>query len=185
MATKTLLTVGDFLELPAVQHDDYNRYELWQGELVKMGETCPWHNWVRDEIRTELQIFLRRNRLGAALCEAGIQLDSITLYRPDVALWDAEHWAAVDLRQSPMVIVPQLVVEVKSPSNSLPELFGKASYYLRSGVQTVWVVIDEPFAIHIFESKGGRGLVQAGEMLTSPTTLPGFSIEASRLLPAT
>ena len=38
MSVATLRTVDQFLELPQVREDDYRRYELWQGELVEMGE---------------------------------------------------------------------------------------------------------------------------------------------------
>ena len=183
MVTTGLLTVSDFLELPRVKNDDYRRYELWQGEVVEMGETIPFHNWIREAILFAFASFFLKTKLGTVLVETGIQLDTNTLYRPDLAIWDAAHWASIDLRDSPVAIIPQLVVEVKSPSNSLPELFGKASYYLRSGVHTVWVVIDEPFAIHVFEANGGRRVIHDGEVIDAPALLPGFSAEASQFLP--
>jgi hypothetical protein len=36
MSTKTLMTVPQFLELP---DEELRRYELWQGELIEVGET--------------------------------------------------------------------------------------------------------------------------------------------------
>jgi Uma2 family endonuclease len=183
MVTNTLLTVQQFLELPQVKEDDYRRYELWQGEVVEMGENIPFHNWIRDRILIALSNFLEKTKLGTALCETAVQLDTNTLYRPDVVFWDSEHWVSVDLRSSPVEIIPQLVVEVKSPSNSIPELFGKANYYIRSGVQMVWVVIDEPYKIHVFEANGARRVVIAGDNLEAPALLPGFSVDAAQFLP--
>jgi Uma2 family endonuclease len=188
MVTNTLLTVEQFLELPRVKNDDYRRYELWQGELVEMGETIPWHNWVRERILFALSIYLSRTARGVVLLETGIQFDTNTLYRPDVSFWDSQRWTSVDLRKSPVEVVPQLVVEVKSPSNSIPELFGKASHYIRSGVDTVWVVLDDPFKVHVFETTGARRMIVAGENMPSekleaPFLLPDFSIEISELLP--
>ncbi len=183
MVSNTLLTVEGFLALPKVKNEEYRRYELWQGELVEMGETTPWHNWVREEILHALGEYLRKTGRGVALVETGTKFDTNTLYRPDISVWDSTHWAAVALRTSPVEVVPQLVVEVKSPSNSIPELFGKASHYIRSGVQIVWVVLDDPFKVHVFDADGGRQAVLAGETLTAPAVLPGFSIDTWQLLP--
>ena len=183
MVTTGLLTVQEFLELPRVKDDDYRRYELWQGEVVEMGETIPFHNWIREKMLVFFSNFLAITKLGEVLVERGIQLDTNTLYRPDLAYWDRERWAAIDLHKSPVYVIPQLVVEVKSPSNTAPELFGKAHYYLRSGVHTAWVVIDDPYAIHIFEADGGRRVIHAGGILDAPAILPGFSAEASQFLP--
>ncbi len=182
MATTSLLTVAQFLELPQVKTDDYRQFELWQGEVVEMGETTYFHNWVRDEIRRILQNFLDRTKLGASTPETGIQLDAATLYRPDVVLWDAAHEALIDAAGTPVRVIPQLVVEVKSPSNSVPELFGKAHYYLRHGVHTVWVVIDEPYAIHVFEASGAHRVVHPGGKLEAPEVLPGFSADPVEFL---
>src|SRR2546426_6248499 len=125
MGTKTLLTVDQFLELPQVKDDDYRRYELWQGELVEMGETIPFHNWIRDTLFLLMGSFVKAAKLGTVFCETGVRLDSHTLYRPDLVFWDAPHWAAVDLRKSGVVVIPQLVVEVQSPSESAASLFRK------------------------------------------------------------
>ena len=183
MGAKTLLTIEQFLQLPQVRDDDYHHYELWQGELVRMGETIPLHNWIRDEIRLLLATFARAAKLGTALCETGIQIDSNTLYRPDVAFWDAAHWACIDLRQSGVEVIPQLVVEVESPSDANVNLFRKADHYVRAGVHTVWVVLENPFEVHVFEAGGGRRIVRAGERLEAPAVLPGFSVDPSQLLP--
>ncbi len=182
MSTKTLLTVEQFLELPQVNDDD-RRFELWQGELLEMGETIPWHNWVRDQIFLALTSFLGKTKMGVVLGETGVRLDSSTLYRPDVVFWDSQHWAAVDLHKSGVEVIPQLVVEVKSPSNTVAELFGKANYYIRSGVHTVWVVTEDPYEVHVFEAGGGRRLIQESGTLEAPAVLPEFSAKVAEFLP--
>ena len=48
MGTKTLMTVDQFLQLP---DEELRRHELWQGELVDLGETIFNHYWIRDMIR--------------------------------------------------------------------------------------------------------------------------------------
>src|SRR5258708_4453805 len=98
MGTKTLMTMEQFLQLP---DEDSYRYELWQGELVDVGETIYDHNWTRDELVLCLKLFLRKvKRGGEAAAETGIRFDSNTLARPDVVYWDAIHLALIDRKRS-------------------------------------------------------------------------------------
>lgn len=183
MGVKTLLTVDQFLELPQVKNDDYRRYELWHGELVEMGETIPFHNWIRDMLARRMASLAEAARLGVVLTETGVRLGSNLMFRPDVVFWDATHWAAVDLRKSGVAIIPQLVVEIQSPSESKPSLFRKKEEYLRAGVHTVWVILEDPYEVHVFETGAAGRIVGAGERLEAPALLPGFSIEPSQMLP--
>jgi Uma2 family endonuclease len=131
MGTKTLMTIGQFLQLP---DEESRRYELWQGELVDVGETIFDHNWIREALFFCLkQFLLATGRGGEVLVETGIQFDSNTLARPDLSYWDAPHLARIDRRRSPVEVVPQLLAEIVSPSNSLVELFRNAEYFIRSG----------------------------------------------------
>jgi Uma2 family endonuclease len=57
----------------------------------------------------------------------------------------------------------------------------KARFYQQNGVNTVWVINDDPLEIHVFEGKD-RYVVRAGEKLEAPVVLPGFSLAASELL---
>jgi Uma2 family endonuclease len=183
MSVKTLLTVDQFLELPQVRDDDYRRYELWQGELVEMGETIPFHNWIRDLPLRRMGNFVEAGRLGVVLCETAFRLDSNTLYRPDLAFSDTPHWESMNLRKSGGDVVPQLVVEVQSPSESRASVLRKAADYQRAGIHTTWAILENPYEVHVFEAGRKPRLVLAGQKLEAPGLLPGFSIDPSDLLP--
>ena len=181
MGTKTLMTMEQFLQLP---DEESYRYELWQGELVDVGETIFDHNWTRDRLIFLIKTFLENAKLGGeALAESGIQFDSNTLARPDVVYWDAQHLALIDRKRSPIQIVPQLLAEVVSPSNSLPRLFRNAAYFLRAGVQVVWVIDFDPFEVHVFEKGQAKQVLRPGDMLAAPSVLPGFAEKVSRFVP--
>ena len=120
-AHATLMTVQQFLELP---DEELRRHELWQGELIEVGETIFAHNWIRETLRFGIkQFLLARNLGGEVLVETAIQFDSNTLARPDLAYWDAQHLAGINWNHSPLEIVPQLLAEVVSPSNSCARFF--------------------------------------------------------------
>jgi len=182
MGTKTLMTVGQFLQLP---DEESRRYQLWQGELVQVGETIFDHNWIRETLFFYIKQFLLATRRGGeVLVETGIQFDSNTLARPDLSYWDASHLARIDRRRSPVDIVPQLLAEIVSPSNSLVQLFRNAEYFLRNGVLVVWIVDIDPFEVHVFEKGRAKRVVRPGAMLDARAVLPGFSENVSRFVPA-
>ena len=180
MASKTLLTVEQFLQSPEMA-DERRRFELRNGERFEMGIPSPWHNQVRDRFFFSLTQFVDDKNLGRVVAEQGIQIDSNSWYVPDVAFWDSARWATIDQDRSPIQVMPQLVIEVVSPSEPGP--LEKADDYLRAGVHTVWVAFRRPYEIHILERAGGRRIVRAGEKLEAPVLLPGFSVDAAHFLP--
>jgi Uma2 family endonuclease len=181
MSTKTMMTMEQFLALP---DEESYRYELWQGELIDVGETTVRHNWVREKVIRAMGDFLEESVIGGEVfAETGIQFDTNTLARPDVVYWDAQHFATMDLDSSPAQVIPQLIAEVVSPSNSLKTLFRNAEYYLRAGVQVVWVFGREPFEVYVFEQGQPKRVLRLGERLEAPTVLPGFSEEVARFAP--
>ena len=169
-----------FLQLP---DEESCRYELWQGELVEVGETTIRHNWIREELIFALKRFLLETKLGVVFAETGVRFDSNTLSRPDVVYWDAQHFAAIDWDASPVQVIPQLLAEVVSPSNSPRTLFRNAAYYLRAGVQVVWVVNRDPFEIHVITAGQANRVLRPGDLLEAITVLPGFSEEVSAFAP--
>ena len=180
-ANTTLMTVQQFLELPDEQ---LRRHELWHGELIEVGENTFTHNWIREMLFFCIRQFLLASKVGGeVLVETGIQFDTHTLARPDVSYWDAPHLAAIDRNHSPVEIVRQLLAEVVSPSNSLRTLFRNAEYYLRAGVQVVWILDRNPFEIHIFEKGQAKRTIRPGEILEAPSVLPGFSANVSNFVP--
>lgn len=67
---------------------------------------------------------------------------------PDVLFLSAARWAAyqaahADWREKPLLIVPELVVEVISPTDRYSAIQTKVESYLTNGVQAVWIVDPE------------------------------------------
>ena len=54
MATKTVLTVDDFVRMPKSVNGQDVRYELVEGELARTFPTIPLHNRVRGKLERRL-----------------------------------------------------------------------------------------------------------------------------------
>ena len=76
--------------------------------------------------------------------------------------------------------VPELVVEVRSPSERWPKIIAKAAEYLNAGVTAVLVLDDESRTAILFFSDRPTLTLRSDEELRLPEILPGFAVAVSR-----
>lgn len=174
MATKTLLTVEEFLRLPQSK-DEW--YELVEGELVVMSPGMLPHNRVRDRALVVLMGLVEGRKLGIVVAEQCFHLFGNTVRIPDLAVILGERDLPTD---RPIEGAPDLVVEVVSPSNTPREIHRRISDYFAAGCKRVWVFYPEEKEIYIHEP-GGVTRRRADELLEEPELLPGFSVKVSSL----
>jgi len=98
----------------------------------------------------------------------------------DVCFWSYERLPRGEVPEGPIPVAPDLVVEVKSPSDLWTDLFAKVVEYLRAGVRVV-VVIDPASATASLYRETGQVILHAGDELTLPDVLPGFAVPVARL----
>jgi Uma2 family endonuclease len=92
MATKTLLTVEQFEQLP----DDGMRHELDEGELVTMPSPFGQHGQIQGEIYSILRNFVRPRLQGLVFVETGFRLSHDTVRAPDVSFIRSERARSLD-----------------------------------------------------------------------------------------
>ena len=175
MATKTLLTVEDFLRLPESVGSEDVRYELVEGELVTVSPGMLPHNLIRDELADLLRAFVRAHALGTVVAEQPFHLFEHTVRVPDVAFIRAGRELATD---RPIEGAPDLAIEVVSPSNTPREIDQRISDYFAAGSQRVWVVYPEDGEIYI-HGLGGVTRRRGEDLVEDAELLPGFSVKAA------
>ena len=100
---------------------------------------------------------------------------------PDVGYYSFKRLPKGEMPDGLLPCQPDLVFEVKSPSNTWPDLLEKAEEFLNSEVFVV-VILDTHYKIAKIYRPGKREeLVSADGNLTIPDVLPGFSIQLSNL----
>lgn len=100
--------------------------------------------------------------------------------RPDVAYLTPELLAQFGNSN----VLPQsfpLIAEIISPTDVAEEVFGKANEYIQSGCQEVWLVLPESQWIVVITQQQ-RFLFSMSEVVSTQTTLPGFSVAVEELL---
>ena len=173
MATKTLLTIEQFDELPVKEGV---LYELNEGGLVTMTEPMPRHNWVRDNIAAALREYAHPRHFGRVFLETGYRLTPETVRIPDVSLVPADRMREIDLDKR-IQGAPALAIEVISPTDLAEELTQKVKQYLAAGAQVVWVFYPKTREVQVFRADGGSFVRYEPEMLEEPDLLPGFSLD--------
>jgi Uma2 family endonuclease len=173
MATKTLLTIEQFDQLPITEGI---LYELNEGELVTMTEPMPRHNWVRDNVARLLGNFVEERKLGRVFLETGYQLSPETVRIPDVSFVPADQMRELDLDKR-IQGAPALAIEVVSPTDLAEELTQKVKQYLAAGCKAVWVFYPKAREVQAFHAGGESFVRREPEMLEEPDVLPGFSLD--------
>jgi Uma2 family endonuclease len=136
-----------------------------------------------------LNLFLARyafdNQLGNVEFEMLFKLseNSGTQRRPDIAFISYKKWPKG--RRFPsdnaFLIVPDLMIEVVSPSNFANEVDEKIVEYLEAGVRMVWVVYPTTARIYVHESLSSvRVITRTGE-LDGGDVLPGFRLPLDQI----
>lgn len=173
VATK-LMTAQDLERMP----DDENRYELVQGELIRMRPTGFEHAEITFLIGTELNNFVRPRKLGAVGGEGGFILnrDPDTVRAPDVFFLRAERVPTGDAYQRFAGFAPDLAIEVRSPTDSMSDLLAKADEYLAAGTSLVWLFDPRTKSVVVKSKAGMTATLGIDDELDGGDVLPGFRL---------
>ena len=106
--------------------------------------------------------------------------------RPDLAFVSFERWPrgkpvpATQARE----VIPNLAIEVISPTNSAYEVIEKLDDYFASGVQRVWVIYPLHAKLYDYESPTSVRILTRSDTLTGVDVLPGFELPLAELFEA-
>lgn len=79
-------------------------------------------------------------------------------------------------------VSPDLVVEVRSPSDRISAMNNKALEYLAAGVRAVVLLDPDRAAATVFREEELPQTFHNGDSLSVPEILPGFEVKLSKLL---
>ncbi|MCL1462869.1 Uma2 family endonuclease [Argonema galeatum] len=172
------LTIKD-LEKLQTEHPDY-RMELVGGNIVVMSPSGYESEEVATEAARLLGNWIKPRQLGRVTCSgAGFILPNSDIRAPDVSFVLAER-----LRKSPRSfaeLAPDLMVEVKSPSDSVKSLRTKIEEFLAVGTKVGILINPEKHIVEIYRSGQDVVILGDGDVLTITDLLPGWSVAIADL----
>ena len=163
--------------------DDGKQYELYDGEVRVVPAPSILHQVVQANILDILQAY-RKTHGGRVL---GTPLDIIfrenTVLQPDITFLTEPTFRLLDLHK-PIRSVPDLVIEILSPSTSKWDRVKKYGVYARHGVAEYWIVDPGNETVEIFALRDGAYELassgrRAGQLASA--TFPGLVLDIERV----
>ncbi len=154
-------------------------YEVVDGEVRERKHVGTRQVTVGFRLACLLRDFVEPLQIGQAVSEALFHLrDGSSERRPDVAFVSAQRWP-FDLDgpdSNAWNVVPNLAVEVISPSNTYDEIRNKTEEYFAAGVELVWVVSTVRREIQSYDPQRNYQLYTIEDTLKGDPVLPGFEL---------
>ncbi len=160
------------------------RLELIDGEVVELPGAGGYHATLVLHIFDLLRAHIRAHDLGLIYPDNLtylFQRDPDILRIPDISFISA---SAVPTDWPPMgyiEVVPSLVIEVVSPSNSAAEIRRRIRDYVGADVSMVWVIWPDDRSVSVYTATLDSKELQSDELLDGGTVLPGFSVRVADL----
>jgi len=176
-----LITIDEYLQL-ASQFDGPT--ELVRGRIVIMNPPYPWHGYVCGRVVLLVGGFIESNDRGYPACnDSGVatEHDPDTMRGADFAFYSYQRLPKGTFKQKGYLsVAPDLVIEVKSPSDAWKNILAKVAEYLNAGVTVVCVLDPERQTATIYQADEPEQTLTAEQTLAFPTVLPGFSAVVKR-----
>lgn len=162
--------------LDVLAHED-RICELIDGILVEK-VTASYESLLAGALLHFLYLYLDEHNIGLVLPGDGLlQLFSGQVRAPDVSFIS---WKRMPNRRFPRdaiaSLVPDLAVEILSPSNTEAEMRRKLQDYFHAGCKLVWLVDPDVRTVRVYKSPRRSVELTEEDTLTGGKVLPGFSL---------
>jgi Uma2 family endonuclease len=173
------LTGDQFVHL--CQANPELRLELTaRGELIVMPPTGSETGWRGNEISYHLTAWAKQDGTGLVFdSSTGFTLPNGARRSPDASWVRRERWSALtkEQRREFAPLCPDFVMELRSPTDSLPALQEKMQEYIDNGARLGWLIDPIDRRVYLYR------LGQSPEVLDDPTSLSGDPVLPGFVLP--
>lgn len=151
VAKSQFMTATEFMKLP----ESSTPMELIDGELIVSPMPIPLHQLIATRlVHPLIGIELSRGKGIWFSAPVDLFISQNNVFEPDAMFFTAEH--APDLTQLPITEVPEIVIEILSPSSRSRDNVRKRSGYSDRGVSEYWIVdpLSRGIVFNIADSAG-------------------------------
>ena len=174
-------TVADLDALSAEGH----HYELIGGELRSMSPSGGPHGDATSRVSFYISGIVYSDNLGMVFAaETGffLQRDPDTVKAPDFA-FVSDARLPDPLPEGYVPVVPDLVVETRSPNDTVREVAEKVEEWLEAGVRLVWVVEPRKRTLTVHRPGQAPPSLGVNDTLSGEDVLPGLTVLIKNLFP--
>ncbi len=172
------LTHEDYAALP---EEPGFRFEILDGMLTRDPSPSLHHQRVSKRMYRLLEDYFKEVDPGGEVFYAPVDLSLSEYYvvQPDLLYWPGSRLA----KYTPVDVLPELIVEVVSPSTSRKDRVIKLNHYQAAGVPHYWILDPEGGFIEVYELKDGHyvSVARAAGGDFSHPSFPGLSFNIEKL----
>jgi Uma2 family endonuclease len=171
----TTLTAAEFI----AQYGHETGVELVRGQIRRNPVPGTRHDYLELKVAMLIGGFIQANRLGWAMC--GETFIRMSANPPSIRAADITFISyskipeTTKLPDGVLEIAPDLVIEIRSPSDRMKAINEKVHEYLDAGVTVVMVVDPSIESMGVFRADELPFRFHNGDTVTLPEVLPGFS----------
>lgn len=160
-------------------------YDYIGGEAIEVNRPTGKHQKIVVRVCNLLMDYLYERRLGDAWADIDVLLPTKDVVGPDISVLLAEHLDRYDETKGDIIGVPDLIVEVLSPTTMEYDRIEKMRVYHRCQVPWVWLIDQETLTVEEYRwTPEGYLLLQvvkSGETF-QPKLFPELEINIKDLL---
>ena len=160
-------------------------FEIVEGRRVEMPPMSAYEVQIASFLLVNLGVFANTHQLGRVVGEMlfALEPDQKLQRRPDVAFVSYQNWARGRPvpRTNAWEVVPDLAVEVVSPTNFAEEVVTRVLEFFRAGTRQVWVVYPAPRQVYLYRSPTEVQVLTRSDELDAGPVLPGFRLPVATL----
>ena len=160
-----------------------HRYELIRGELQEMAPVGLKHANATWRLAGYVHIFLAEHDLGEGF---GGEPGCVIASGPDTVL--APDWAFIAKERLPDeipdkfgAIVPDIVLETRSPNDTCKEVQEKVKLWLQAGARIVWELDPKARVLTVYRPDTEPRTLGIEDELSGEDVLPGFTLPLAKL----
>ncbi len=170
------MTVEQFQQFCSDNRD--LRMELTaEKELIIMPPAGGTTGGRNSELTADLVIWSRVDGTGKPFdSSTGFTLPNGAIRSPDAAWILLSRWDALSAagQEGFAPICPDFVIELRSPSDRLPDLQAKMLEYIENGIRLGWLIDAQDRRVHVYRPGMDVEILEAPDSVSGDPVLPGF-----------
>src|ERR1044072_7340457 len=154
------------------------------GELIVMPPTGSETGRQNFDLIYQLGAWSRQDGTGVCLdSNGGFTLPNGAIRSADAAWIKREKWRSLTERQKKSFahICPDFVVELRSSSNTLTQLYLKMFDYMENGASLGWLIDPFKRQVYIYKPNQEVVILDNPETVSADRLLPGFTLSLTEL----
>lgn len=185
---RQIISADMFLDIAQSQEYEDRVIELVNGVIVEMSLPNPEHAEILSRLHARVAAYVYENDLGrVAVGDTPFVVERNSEGKDTVRGLDlsflSKYRAPRPLPRQPMTVMPDLAVEVISPSNEAADIRSKIDQVLRAGASMIWVIYPDLRIVDVHTAIGVTTVNEEGA-LSGGDVLPGFELPVSDIFPS-